>query len=116
MRVTRTVVLLVVQLQQIHAKVAIKSAPHSMDVVRVVLGVIVLNEKRGALYRIVMRVATIQTACPGKMNLVDAGLFQTPQLFSRDVFGQVMSVFAKKIRQLLYLRLGHLFRSDTSVV
>src|ERR1019366_3970573 len=61
---------LVVQLQQIHAKVAVEIAPDGMDVVGVVLGVVVFDQKPRSLHPIVVRVALLNAAGPGEVDIL----------------------------------------------
>jgi hypothetical protein len=78
-----------------------------MDVVGIVLSVVVLDQKCGALQPIVVRLTTIQTARPGEVYLVHARLFQTSQFLVRDIFGQIVRMLSQQICQLLDLSLAH---------
>src|SRR5437667_6822242 len=57
---------LVVGLQQIQAEVAVVIAPHRMDMVGVVLGVVVLDQENWRLHTIIVRSATINRPGPGE--------------------------------------------------
>src|SRR5262245_56696950 len=72
---------LVMLAQQILAEIAIEIAPDRVNVIGVVLRVVVLNQKRRALDAVVMRIAFVDSARPGKMNLVDAGVAHLLQPF-----------------------------------
>ena len=61
---------LIVLLQQVQAEVAIEVAPHAVDVVGVVLRVIELDEKRGGLDAVVMRLANLFASRPGEVEVV----------------------------------------------
>ena len=61
---------LVVQLQQVHAEVAVEIAPDGVDVVGVVLRVVVFDQERRGLHAIVVRVALLGPAGPGEINIL----------------------------------------------
>src|SRR5262249_4863032 len=102
------VVLFVVKFQEIQTKIAIKPAPHRVDVIGIILSVVILNQERGTLQSIVVWFPTLETACPCKMEFIDACLFEASQLIACQIFRQVMGILVKQIRQLLQLWLAHL--------
>src|ERR1700730_16107149 len=60
--------------QQVFAPVAVKIAPHAVNVIGVVLSVIVLDQKGDALNAVVVAFAFVQSAHPGEFNLVQTRL------------------------------------------
>src|ERR1051326_13768 len=67
---TRTVARLVVFVQQVASEVAIEIAPHTVDVVRVVLRIIVFNQKVGRLHAVIVRLGRIGPAGPREVDVV----------------------------------------------
>ena len=60
--------------QKVFAPVAVEVAPHAVDVIGVVLRVIELDQKRGALHAVVVAFAFLQAAHPGEFDLVETRL------------------------------------------
>ena len=60
--------------QQVFAPVAVEVAPHAVNVIGVVLGVVVLEQKRAALHAVVVAFAFLQAAHPCEFDLVKACL------------------------------------------
>src|SRR5256885_9222919 len=58
--------------QQILAPVTVEVAPYAMNVVGVVLGIVVLDQKCAALHAIVMTLAFFQTTHPCEFDLIEA--------------------------------------------
>ena len=65
--------------QQVAPEVAVEVAPHRVDVVAVVLGVVVLDQERRALDPVVVLLAALGLAGPREADLLDAGLLQPRQ-------------------------------------
>src|SRR6185436_6307825 len=63
--------------QQVSHEVAIEVAPHRVDVVAVVLGVVVLHEEGRTLHAVVVLFPALGFTRPCEADLLDARLFQT---------------------------------------
>jgi hypothetical protein len=48
----------------------IEVAPHAMNVIRTILSVVVLDQKRSALHPIIVALALVQPAHPGEFDLI----------------------------------------------
>src|SRR5688572_8098945 len=59
--------------QDVLAPIARERPPHRVNVVGVVLGVVVLHDKRGALDRVVVAGALLDRAAPGESDPVQPG-------------------------------------------
>src|ERR1700730_6667063 len=57
--------------QQIPPEVAVEIAPHGMDVIAVVLGVVVLDQKRGPLDAVVVLLSPLRLARPGERDFLE---------------------------------------------
>src|SRR5215203_3625107 len=74
----------VVLAQQVHAEVAVEIPPHGVDVVRVVLRVVVLDEERRPLDTVVVPLAALERAHPREPHLAEARGTQRLQPLLRD--------------------------------
>ena len=88
---------LVVLAQQVAAKIVLQIPPHRVDVIRVVLRVVILDERGRALDAIIMRFAALQAPGPGEVNLVDPRVSDLLQLPVRDVALHVLDVFGHQL-------------------
>src|SRR5690349_9240371 len=65
-----SVACLVVLFQQIDAEITFKISPHGVNVIRVVLRVVVLDEERGSLNTIVVGPTALLHPGPGEVEIV----------------------------------------------
>ena len=65
--------------QQIAAEVAVEIAPHRVDVVAVVLGVVELDEKRRPLHAVVVFLAPGRRPGPREADVVEAAARRQPE-------------------------------------
>src|SRR5262245_2454741 len=70
---------LVVGPEEVGAEVVPGIAPHGMDVVGVVLGVVVLDEERGPVQAVVVGLSRGERAGPGEEHAPETGLVQAAQ-------------------------------------
>ena len=63
--------------------VAVEVAPHAMNVIRVVLGIIVLNQKGAALDAVVMSLAFFEATHPCELDEIESGLANLVQPAAR---------------------------------
>src|SRR5688500_3692668 len=75
----------VVLSQEVLAPVARERSPHRVDVVRVVLGVVVLDHERRTLDRVVVASALLNAAAPGERNPVQPGPLDLVPLLAGDL-------------------------------
>ena len=61
----------IVRAQRIATEVALEVAIHGVDVIGVVLRVVVLDEQRGPVHAVVVRLPALDAACPGKAHLAE---------------------------------------------
>src|SRR5436190_15852365 len=60
---------IVVTSQQVVAEVILQVPPDGVNVIGVVLGIVVLHQKCGSLYTIIMRLPALQIPGPGKIEI-----------------------------------------------
>ena len=70
----------VVRTKQVTAEVALQVAPDTVDMIRVVLSVVVLDEDGWAMHPVVVRLAGLETASPSKVQLVKASALNPLEL------------------------------------
>src|SRR5260370_17385982 len=104
---------LVMLAQQVAAEVARKVAPHRMDVVGVVLRVVELDQKRGRLNAVVMPLAGLFAARPGKVQVASGFL---DLFFPRlgDLVRHVGAIFVEQLLEDLALVRSHFRSLDTA--
>lgn len=92
--------------KQVAAEVPVEVPPHRMDVVRVVLRVVVLDEESRALHPVVVGCAASQVAGPRKGDRVRAGSLEPRHPLSRDLVGHVGRVGSDELHEhrALWLR------------
>ena len=66
--------LFVMGAQRVLAEIIPQISPHGVDVIGIVLGVVIFNQERWALNAIIVALSSIETTCPGKMNLIHPSL------------------------------------------
>src|SRR5919204_5018999 len=71
--------------QQIASEISLEVAPHRVDVVRVVLRVVVLDEEGRPLHAVVVFLAALGVAGPREADLLDAGLPEARGAIRGDV-------------------------------
>src|SRR5678816_626517 len=99
----RTIVLT----QQVSTEITFKVPPNRMNVVRVVLCVVILNQKCRPLHPVVMRVANGGPACPSEVKLIKSCSFQFLTLLRRDIIRHPEQVFLYELFHLLFLYACH---------
>src|SRR5260370_3668597 len=83
---------LIMFFQQVQAEIAVKIAPHGMDVIGVILGVVELHQKRRRLDAVIMALAPSLSAGPGEEQIV-AGLLDLVFAPLRDLLRHVIAAF-----------------------
>ena len=100
----------VMQPQQIHAKIIGDVPPDGVDVVRVVLRVIVFHKEKRAVEAVVVRHSARLAACPREVDIVDASLAQFAMLNRGYLVRKPVNVFMHQLHQHLALMRLHGFR------
>jgi hypothetical protein len=73
----------VVCCQQVFAPVTVEITPHAVNVIGVVLSVVVLDQKRGALHTVIVAFASLQASHPSEFYLIEAGVTDFLQTLAR---------------------------------
>src|SRR6266571_7332118 len=105
--------LLVVRPQGVFAKVVLEIAPDGVDVIGVVLGIVVLHQKSRALNAIIMALAGFQSARPGEMKVIVAGLADFAEIRFGDFVAVAEHEFFEQRREQFLLRLSQRGGGDT---
>src|SRR5262245_4509649 len=84
--------LLEVLAQDVSSEVAVEIPPDRVNVVAVVLGVVVLDQERRALHAVIVLLALLGLAEPGKPHLVQPGTLDLADALGRDVAFHVRGV------------------------
>src|SRR5262249_12199154 len=71
--------------KQVAPEVAVEVAPHGMNMVGVVLGVVVLDQERGPLDPVIVRLEALGVARPREADLLDSGFLEA----SHAIGGQI---------------------------
>src|SRR2546425_13305371 len=82
----------VVGAERVGAEVVSRVMPHRVDVVRLVLAVVVLDEERRAVQPVVVRLARIDRPRPCEVHAVDARLAEPAQLLLGELAPHVAGV------------------------
>src|SRR4051812_28642875 len=98
----------VVLAEKVSPEVAGRIAPDGMDVVRVVLGVVMLDQQARAVEAEVMGVARVRRACPGEVDGAHARLADTRPLRLCKLGAQVADEFLDQTLGVGALRGAHL--------
>ena len=77
----------------------IEIAPHAVDVIRVILRVVILEDEVPALHAIVMRLAQLESTRPRKVNLVQPSLLDLREVFRRHIRAAAEKVFLDHFHQ-----------------
>src|SRR5258705_3352627 len=88
----------VVLRQNIFAPVAVEVAPHAVNVIRVVLSVVVFDQKCAALHTIVVAISFFETAHPGKLDGIETRMAD---------FVQTLARLGLRLRAQMLLDQGH---------
>jgi hypothetical protein len=83
------VAVFIVLAQEVAAPVAGQVVPDAVDVIRVVLGVVVLDERDRAVQVPVLGVAVLERAAPGEADVVGSGLADGGELGLGEVAAQI---------------------------
>src|ERR1700730_13190994 len=95
---------LIVFFQQVQTEVAFKIAPHGMDVIGGILGVIELNQERRRLDPIIMSLATVNPAGPSEDTAV-AGFLDLVFTVLSDLLRHVIAILVEqRLKILTWLR------------
>lgn len=105
---------LVVFSEEVAAEVALEVAPDRMDVVGAVLGIVELEEERGALDAVVMAFAGFLAAGPGEVDSGPAGGFDAGKISRGDFGAGSMDVFLDEAAKELLLRRMQAGEGETS--
>ena len=89
----------VMRVQRIYAKVVIEVAPHSMNVIGMILRVVVLDYKRRTLDAIVVRLAAFTAASPGEEDFLHSRRSEFRQFLVGQLLSQTASVELDEIGQ-----------------
>jgi len=98
----------VMRAERIQAEIMIEVAPDSMDVIRIVLCIVVLDHECGALDAIVVRLAGLTAAGPCEVDIVEPRSSQFRQLLVSEFLPQAMRVDLDQVGQHFLLFLHHL--------
>ena len=75
------------------AEIVIKISPYAVDMIRLVLGIVVFENKVFSLNTIVVRLTAFDTACPSERNFVEASFFDFCPIFCGDIGATAKKVF-----------------------
>ncbi len=79
--------ILVVLVRPVSPEIAGKVAPHRMNVIRVVLRVVILDQKGFSLHTIIVRLACVNAASPGEVDRACPGFEQFVTALPGDFIG-----------------------------
>ena len=105
---------MIVVLKKVLTPIVSKVSPDGMDVICVVLGVVIFDKETGPMEAVVMRLATLFRACPGKVDVRSAFLLDLIQSRIRDVTGHPVYVFEDQIHETPLLFFFHSRGSHSS--
>jgi hypothetical protein len=71
------------RVEKVFAPVTVEITPHAVNVIGVVLRVVVLDQKRGALHTVIVAFAFLQAAHPSEFDLIEAGMADFVQPLAR---------------------------------
>ena len=74
-------------------EIIIEITVDTVNVIGVILGVVIFNQKVRSLDHIVMRFTRLQSAGPEKMNLCDTGLFNTGKILVGKFFANASTMY-----------------------
>src|SRR5688572_11310130 len=91
---------------EIAAEIAREITPHGMDVVRVVLRVVVLDQEGRALNAIVVRLTALDRAGPRECHLAEIRALEARAPLRRDIICHPAEILVDETAQLCRLRGG----------
>src|SRR5688572_27790382 len=85
--------------KQVTPEITVEVAPDRMNMIGLVLGVVVLDQERGALYPIVVRLADLELAGPGEGDLPKVRTLETASALRGDVRRHAAEVFIDQLHE-----------------
>ena len=80
-------------LQQVTSKVVVEVSPDGVDMVRIVLGVVILEQERGSMDPVVMALTALSGACPSKTDFAAARGVDFGEVGDCEVTAKAADVF-----------------------
>ena len=98
----------VVSAQEVATEIVLQIAPDTMDVIRIVLCVVVLDQHGRTMNTIVVRLAGFDASCPTEMQCGESGTLDTLELLASSSLRHSIRVEMNQLSQLSLLALSHL--------
>src|SRR5262249_56580241 len=102
----------VVLSKEVDAEVALRVAPHRVDVVRAVLGVVVLHDEVASLHPVVVTLAVLQPTGPGEVDRRQPRPLDARPLLGGDVGPVAIEVDVDELGQQTLLQITELCVAD----
>jgi len=102
----------VMRAERIQTEIMIEVAPDSMDVIRIVLCIVVLDHECRPLDAIVVRLAGLTAAGPCEVDVLEPRSSQFRELLVSEFLPQAVRVFLDQVGQHFLLFLRHLTQRD----
>ena len=80
-------------LQQVTSKVVVEVSPDGVDMVRIVLGVVILEQERRSMDPVVMALTALSGACPSKADLAATRRVYLGEVGDCEVTAKAADVF-----------------------
>ena len=109
----RVFVFVVVLSEQVFAEIVGRVAPHRMDVIGLVLRIVELDQKSGAVKAVIVGLSRLHAAGPGEMNLFKSGGRYFGQVLVGQLWPQAIGVVFHQSHEQLLLRGGHVAGRQT---